>query len=542
MRKRIAAAILLSFILLFAVEAFSADVDIFSRADSALAAKQYLQAKDLYRQVFLNSKDPSDTSRALLGIAKSDYSLKNYYEAGTSLKRFFAVYPNSPFSGEAHLIWGLSFLHVQKYKAAEDQLDRVTGPFLERADIGKAEAALLQGDIGKSDKLLSKLDRNTYENNNRVLYLRALILSRKGLHDLAIQTINRIPQQVLKEENMAVSKAVVFYNARRYEEAKSMLISIISTPSSRVEAIQAKRTLFQIYDVENNLDEALKLALELMNYGSTDDLKMKIIVLFDKKGDPDSAFRYLTYVRDKKIQSEEIEHRLKKLIDEKNPRADEFLLRYFIYISPDSPYALEAAEYMAGKGYKSQARRLLQAAVRGRNGGGASLKLAEMLIAEKKYAEAKKIVIPITTESRYSGQASLVMYQLLEKEGKSTEAAQYRTKALKALEAQRDYAGAGDLYVRAGNNAEALKNYLRASVKGDTAAMVKAADIFYMNSKTAKAKQYYKKALDAGIKDPKNRQWADYQYGKLTGNDEYLNKAKEGGGAVSDAADLMTSK
>jgi tetratricopeptide (TPR) repeat protein len=72
--------------------------------------------------------------------------------------------------------------------------------------------------------------------------------------------------------------------------------------------------------------------------------------------------------------------------------------------------------------------------------------------------------------------------------------------------------------------------------------MVKAADIYYVSGKHDKAKAYYKKALDSGIKDPRSLQWADYQYGKLAKNDEYMKKAKEGGGMVAEVADLMRTE
>jgi tetratricopeptide (TPR) repeat protein len=381
-----------------------------------------------------------------------------------------------------------------------------------------------------------------YEENNRVLYLRAMILSRQGKHELAIQTINRISDQALKEENIAVSKAIIYYNARKYIDAKDMLSAIVKNPSSRMEAIQAKRTLFQINDVENNQDEALKLAIDLMNFESTDELKMKIVAIFEKKGDLDSAFRYLTYLRDKKTLSEEIEKRLKKLIEEKNPKANEYVMKYFIYLSPDSPYTMELSKYFEEKGSKDQAKRLLQKAIRGKNGAEASLALAEMLMGEKKYSEAKKVVTPITTDTKYSGQASFLLAQLLEREGYVKEAVEYRARAIKALEAQKDYSRVGDLYVQSGNNAEALKNYLRAADKSDAVSMVKAADIYYLSGKHDKAKAYYKKALDSGVKDPRSLQWADYQYGKLAKDDEYLKKAKEGGGTVAEAADLMRTE
>ncbi len=520
----------------------SAAEDVFAPADAAMTAKQYFQARDLYRQVFVASRADSDASRALLGIAKSDYHLKNYYESEINLKRFFKTFRNEARTDEAHLIWGLDLMNIRKYKEADEQLDLVKGEFQEKAIIAKAELAFIQGEADKAEKLLAKIDRKSYETNIRVLYVRAMILSSQGKHEQAIQTINKIPDQELKAENIAVSKAVIYYNARKYIDAKDMLTAIINAPSSRLEAIQAKSTLFQIYDVENNQDAALKLAIDILNYEPTDDLRLKAITLFDKKGDPDSAFRYLTYLKNKQTLSDELERRLKKLQQDKDPKADEYLLKYFIYLSIDNPYVIEAAKYMNEKGYKEQAKRLLQKAVRGRNGAEASIVLSRVLMQEKKFSEAKRLLTPITTDANYSGQASLLLYEIFEYEGNISAAEQYRARAIRVLETQKDYSSVGDLYVRSGNNAEALKNYVRAAQKGDAISMLKVADLYYLTGKHDTARLYYKKAIDGGIKDPKSLQWADYQYGKLSRNNEYLKKAEDGGGSVSEAAALLRSE
>src|SRR5208283_2649430 len=110
-------------------------------------------------------------------------------------------------------------------------------------------------------------------------------------------------------------------------------------------------------------------------YEPTDELRLKAVSLFEKKGDLDTAFLYLTYLNNKKTLSEELEKRLRKLQQDKDPKADNYLLKYFIYLSSDSPYTIEAAKYMDEKGYKEQAKRLLQKAARGRNRAEASMVL-----------------------------------------------------------------------------------------------------------------------------------------------------------------------
>ena len=540
MKKRFSLVFFLCSFFMLEVGASAAD-NVFFTADAAFTARQCLQAKDLYRDIVVNSKETSTAARALLGVAKSEYCLKNYYESGLDLKRFLKMYPDSPFAGDAHLLWGQVLLNIQRYKEAEEQFDRVKGPLQDKALIGKAELAFIRGEAEKTENLLSKIDRKTYEENNRVLYLRAMVLSRQGKHDQAIKTINKIPDQALKEENIVVSKAIIYYNASKFAEAKKMLTSVMSSSPSRVDEISAKRTLMKIYEIENSVDDALRIALDLLNYDSGDDLKMKLISIYDKKRDLDNAFRYISYLRDPNIRSGELEKKFKKLIAEKDPKADEYITKYFMSLGADSPYAVELAKYLDEKGNRQLAERLLQKASRGRNRAEASFALAELLIKDKRYSEAGKVITPLTTETRYSGQASLLLYQVLEKEGKIAEAAEYRSKAIKVLEIQKDYLRVGDLYVRSGNHGEALKYYIKASEKGENAAIVKAADMYYLLGKFDQAKAYYKKALVRGVKDMDSAdlQWANYQYGKMTGNDEYLKRAESGGGATAQAAGAM---
>jgi tetratricopeptide (TPR) repeat protein len=532
-------------LVLFMAVSFGWRIDVSSDdsadADAAMEARKFGLAKDLYRQVYINSADTGEQAKAMLGMAKADYGLKNYYEAGINLKRFFKNYPNSPLSNEGHLIWGLSYLYVKKFKEAGEQLNLVGGDLLQKAYVAKAELELLRGNIEEAEKNLAKLDTKFFETNSRALFLRAMILSKQGKHNEAISTIDRIPDPVLKTEDISVNKAIIYYNAGKYIDAKDMLVKIISEPSSRIESVQAKRTLFKIHDLENNENETLALAIELLDYESTDEMKMKVVSIYDRKKDIDNAFRYLMGMRDKKVLGAEIENRLKKLTADKNPRLDEYMSKYYIYLDPDSRYNIELSRYMAEKGRKDISRRILQKILKGRSGSEAAILLAEEFIAEKRYKEAKKLVQPVTTDVNFSGRACLLMARILENEGDYNGAESFRQRAIKILLAQKDYYRAGELYVKTGNKAEALKNYLKAADQGDVDAMIKTADLYYITGKTGLGKQYYKKAIDKGIKDPRNLQWADYQYGKLEEDDEYLDKAKAGGGVVADSAELMKS-
>jgi tetratricopeptide (TPR) repeat protein len=532
-------------IILFVAVSFGGDIRVSSddtaTADAAFDSKQFKLAKDLYRQAYINATAGSDTSRYMFGIAKSDYRLKNYYEAAINLKRFFQLYPNSALANDAHLLLGLCFVQTQKYAEAEEQFDLVQGELDEKANIARAEIALLKNDTEKAEKLLDKIDRRTYDNDNRVLYLRAMILSKNNKHKEAIEVINKIPEAGLKEEGISVSKAIIYYNARKFIDAMDMLIKIVKDPSSRIEEIQAKRTIFQINDYENNEDETLKLALELLDYEATDEMKLKVVSIYEKRGDTANVFRFLITLRDKQLLSDKVEVKLKKSIADKDPKADEYLAKYYTYLSTEIRYNFELSAYATSRGNNDLARRMLQRMLKGKLGTEASIALGEMLVTEKRYAEARKIVQPVLTDPNYAGQAALIMAQIALREGDEAEAAVYRIRAIRVLEIQRDYYRVGEVYMMTGNKAEALKNYAKAADKGDVMAMIKAADLFYLTGKSDRAKFYYKKAIDKGISDSKAEQWADYQYGKLAKNDEYLDKAKAGGGFVGQAAELINS-
>jgi len=509
-------------------------------ADAALQAKKYSEAKELYRQAYIRAKQGEDASRALFGVIRADYGLRNYYEACINLKRFFKLYPKSSLADEAHLMWGLSSLRINKLKEAEIQLNLVGGEFLQKARIAKAELEFIKDNIEAAEKLLAKLGRDIYESDHRVIYLRAMILSKHKKHSEAIQEIDKIPEQVIREENIAVSKAIIYYNARRYGDAKGMLNRIVGNPgSTRVEIMHAKRALFDISDVENNDDQALALALELLAYESSDKIKLKIVSLYDKKGDIDNALRYITSIRDRKVMSAEMEKKLKKLSSDKHPRLDEYISRFYVYLDPDNRYLVELSKYMTEKGNNNIAERMLRKALKGRAGAEAAIFLGGQLVEEKKYAAAKKILQSATMDPNYSGQASLLMSRILESEGDNPGASSYRQRAIRVLLIQKDYFNVGELYMRSGNRTEALKNYLKAADKGNVEAMIKSADLLYVAGKTGRAKGYYKKAIEAGINDPKSAQWVSYQYGKLTGDDEYLDKSKAGGGVVAEVAEFM---
>lgn len=70
---------------------------------------------------------------------------------------------------------------------------------------------------------------------------------------------------------------------------------------------------------------------------------------------------------------------------------------------------------------------------------------------------------------------------------------------------------------------------------------MKAADALYLSGDFQKSVQYYKKAIDAGLKDKDLLQWAEYQYGKIANNKEYLKRASERGGLLGEAASVLAN-
>jgi tetratricopeptide (TPR) repeat protein len=515
--------------------------DVSTDAGMALASKDYLRARDLYRQAYVDTPAGGDTSVPMLGMAMADYGLKNYYEAAVNFKRFVKLYSNSPQVEEAYLLWGISCLRIKKYKDAEEHLDMVRGNLRQEADIAMAELEFLKGNTPGAEKRLEKLDRKFYDSQYRAIYLRAMILSSKGKHDEAVNMIDRIPGHVVRAEDISVNRAIIYYNANRYKRAKELLTRIIRDPATRVENIQAKRTLFKISAMENDDDKTLALGLDLIDYGVGDDVRMKVVSIYDKKSDMENAFRILVGMRDKKLLGSEVEKRLRAAAAKSDPRYDEFLGRYWYYLDPDSRYNIEAAKYEDEKGRKDIARRILYRALKGRHGSEAAMILGEQYIAEKRYREAKKIILPATTDFNFSGRACMLMERILAALGDAEGAADFRRRAIRILLAEKDYFSVAELNMVDGNRPEALKYYTKAADKGNVTAMIKAADLYYVGGKTGISKEYYKKAIDKGIKDQKSLQWASYQYGKISEDEDYLEKARSGGGAVAETAGMLKS-
>lgn len=545
MNKKAHAFVLFICCLLLAVSSFSDDPAIASEeklktADEYLRTKNYIKAKEVYRDIFLAAPKGTLGEKALFGMGKADYHLKNYYEARQNIKRFISASQIPEYRDEAHLMLGYISLHFQKFKEAEQYFEAVGESLKEKANIGKAEVALKAWDMVRVEYFLETLSKRTIETDPRVLYVRAMLYSSKGMHRDSVNTINRIPDSALKEQDIRVEKARILFNAKKLKEAERLCRSIIDSPTSSIEKINAKRVLLQIYEVDGKVDDALKLGLELSPYEPGDDFKLKIISLYDKKGDLNNAMKYLSYLSNKKLRSAEIEKRIKSVISFKDPKAVEYVQRFSFSFDADAPFIVDASRYLIANGKKIEGKQLLMKALRGAVKGEASLYMAELLIQEGKYVEAEKILMPLTMDTRYLYKASYMIADIMERQGKYAAAIEYLSRIVKTATDYRIAAKLGDLYYKTKDRQGAVKYYIIASNKGDGLSSVKAGDCLYISGDYAKAKTYYRRALDYNLKDPKSLQWAQYQYGKLTKNRDYLKKAIAGGGEIAEAAAMIS--
>ena len=517
------------------------DVSIEEKLKGALQylqSKNYMKAQESYRSIYISSPKGPISEKALFGMGKADYYLKHYNEARMNLQRLTSLYRESEHLNEAYLLLGRTSVSLQKYDEARKFFGMVGGTLKEKANIGEASLALRLGDVAKAESLLANVNKKVLETDPEGLGVRALIFSNKGKHNEAITAINKISEPMLKELDLWDNKAEIYYNAGKIKEAERICKDIIAKPTSNTEKFRAKLILLGIYEVEGKTDDMLKLSIELASSERGDDLKFKIVSLYDKKGDFESALRYLAYVKDKALRSAEITKRLKSIVASKDPKATEYILKYSQYISPENPFIAEASAYLIANGKKQEGIALLKK-TKGISGGESAIYLSELLIGEGKYAEAKKLLENMTFDMRYIARVSTLMTEIMEKEGNYSTAIEYLKKVLKLSKDSRVYSMLGNLYWRTGEKANAAKFYVMASDMGDGVSSVKAGDCFYIMGEKKKAEIYYKKALNQKIKEGKDLQWARYQYGKLTGNRDYLQKATEGGGEIASAAEIM---
>jgi tetratricopeptide (TPR) repeat protein len=359
------------------------------------------------------------------------------------------------------------------------------------------------------------------------------------MHRDAVITIKKIFDVLLKEEDLRVEKARIYFDASRFDDAEKLCKSIIADPVSNTEKQKAQKILARVYEGKGKVDEALQMYTDISPYERDENVKMSLARLYDKKGDSGNALRYLSLLKDKKIRSEEIEKRLRKLIGARDPKADEYLIKFSLSIDKDSLFLVTAARYLIEDGKKFEGTSMLRRAMSGLERGEAYLSMAGMLLKEGKYSEAMKNVTPLLLENRYFIRASFIMAEILSAEGDLDGAIACMEKTEKYSKDARITSMIADLYLKKGDRDAAFKYYKISSDRGDAIAALKTGDLLYLSGKASQSGAYYKRSLSLGLSDEKSRQWAYYQYGKMTGDKKYLKKAEHSGGVIGEAAVIL---
>jgi len=516
--------------------------DLLKSADNSYKAKDYGKAEEIYREVYINNKKGPLSERSLFGMASADFKLKRYTEARLNLQRFLLVYPKSVYVNEAFFIFGYILMYGHKLDDAEHYFELVGGPLKAKADIGRAEVALGRGDIAAAESIIGTGDKKELESNPRALYVKAAIFSKKGMYKDAVATIKKVFDISLREEDLRVEKALIFFAASQFNDAEKLCKYIIADPVGNSEKQKAQKILARVYEREGKVDEALQRYVDIPTYEMDDNVKMSLAGLYDKKGDSGNALKYVSLLKDKKAQSEEIEKRLGQLIAARDPKALEYLLKFSSLIDKDNPFIVTVARYLIDNGKKLEGESMLRKAESGLERGEADLLRAKVLMSDGKYIEARKIVTPLLFENRYFIRASFIVAEILSTEGDPEGAIACMEKAEKYSNDFRITSMIADLYLQKGDRETAFKYYKISSDKGDAIAALKAGDLLYLSGKASQAGAYYKRSLGLGLSDKKSLQWAYYQYGKMTGNKEYLNKAERSGGVVGQAAGILSGR
>lgn len=535
------AAMVLSLVLTAPLEASE---ELLAKAAKESAAKNHLKARELYREAYIAARSGPLADRGLFGLAKTEYLLKNYSEAALHLRRYAAIQGVAQ-RDEALLMLGYANYFQNRPAEADRIFATIGGEELGRALIGRAEIALQNQQTGSAESLFSKVDKKLAESDSRAIYVQAMLLARKGYGDQAVAMIDRLSPLVLRNEDLRVERAVVYLLSGRTKEAVVLLNSFIQTPTSGMEQVRARRALFQAYEQQGKTDELLKIGIELLQFEGNDELRRKMVMLYEKQGDLENALRQASQLRDRGIRSLEVEKRLKKVLEADTPQSVDLIQRFAFYLHAESPVLAECAVYLTKKGKKSEARALLQKAAKGTGASDASLALAEIYLQDGLYDEASRLLQPLAATKQHGQAAQVLLADLADRKGDSRGAIALLQKSLKQGKPgkqSRIEVKLGDLYWRAGERAPAVRHYDAAADAGDTEAMVKAADAHYLSGHFGKAEKYYKKALDKDLKDARQKQWVQYQYGKLTSKRDYLEKAAASGGEIGEAAQIHLNR
>ncbi|MDX9714354.1 MAG: tetratricopeptide repeat protein [Dissulfurispiraceae bacterium] len=514
--------------------------DHLKQADQFYKLEQYLEAKAAYSDIYRYFNKDAEGEAALLGIARSDFRLNLYNEAVIRLNIFIASFPESTHKNEALYLLAESLRKLGRFEDAKKNFEMVRDPLLNVSLLRLAQINLKQNDMQKAEEMFKLLPYEFRTKEPEAVLIEAEIQSRSGKHKEALALVRKIKDSEIKNNELLIDKASVLFAAGQLTESEDILKPISESSISAVDRNNSRKLLLKIYEAQGKIDDALKISIELSAGQSSDQLKLKIISFYEKKGDVQNALRYLTYIVDKKLRGSEIERRLKSFEEKHDPKLMDYLVRYSLYLSEDSPYLVETAKKLAENNKKAEALTLYRKALTGSNKAYAAIMLSSVLLQEGKTAQAKRMLEPFLLDTRYLESSSVIMADILEREGELKKAAEYLLKVIKVVKNNNNiHAKLGDIYWKLENRRASLQSYVRAATGSNPLYSVKAADALYLGGDLKKASVYYKKALDAGINDKNILQWAEYQYGKITGNKDYLKKAEQKGGLLGEAAAIL---
>lgn len=507
--------------------------EILKRGEDFLKIEDYISAKEFFKGY---TEDPKLADKALLGLAKAEYFLGNYYEAIIPLKRLLRDFKNSSAINEANLYMGLSYLKIGRFKEAAEYFRKVTPPFDKQAMIGYGWIALHNGDLKSVETVLQKLDRKDFNEPDTAL-LRIKYLAMTGKAEEALKEFNK--NLKLKKSIYDLDRAEVLIKANKFSEAEITLKRFIDRSKKMSDTVRAKKMLFEIYLAQNKINEALKIGKEIYFYIPTDDIRLKLYSIYINNKNFDEALKMIFALRDKELKNKKFEEFIKTVMQENPEKAAFYIVKIYPFLPSDSLLLLQSAQFLISQEKYSEAKIILKKIQTGPRKAEAVIPYSKILINEGKYNEAKKLLEPLKDRN---DMAKALYAQILDKQGDKLTALSYLRKISRSIKDPDILTLMGDLEYSYGDRKKALQYWLEASKFGNSLATLKAADYFYLSKKTKEAVQYYKKAIDMGIKDNESMMWAYYQYGKLAQDKQYLEKVANSQGQLAEAAKAILEK
>lgn len=522
--------VIILFIFIFPISSL-ADENL-KEGEILLKEGQYAQAKDFFRKYI---EDPNLAPNALLGMGKSEYFLENYPEATLYLRRLLRDFKDSIFVNEANLYLGLSYLKQGKYRDAEFYLKNVKNHLEPKARIGIGWIYFYRGDTKALESIIHQIDNQEIKDNPEAALLRIKYLVNTDKVETGLKEFEKNP----KLKKYEIDKAEILLKANRYDEAEKILKKIISQNRKLMEVINAKYILFDLYFLQGKVDEALKIAREILLYSPPDNFKIRLFSIYLDQNNNEEAFKILITLRDRNLKLKKLEEFVNNAIKKSPEKASEYIMKTYTHFSNDSFILMEWADFLIKNGKINEAKNLIRKVQSGPRKSEATLPYAQILIKEGKIREAKKILEPI----RYKKPLATALYaQVLFIEGDRENALKNLRNIITKINDPDILELTGDLEYSIGDKKKAIKHWTDAARTGKSTSALKAADYYYLNKNLSMSTEYYKKAIDLGLKDNDSLMWAYYQFGKITKNKSYLEKVANSENKFSHFAREMLEK